>query len=207
MITFAPSLPARKRLLKQVCKKHPQWNARMALSVILFLLAAGIPAGFAGLLIWCHAAPAAIYGFMGAAVCVGCVPFIVGLSVRNTAKFKCGLPYSSYANGTLLLKEDGLEYVFWQVGRGEPAAYSSKHAVYPEESKFVYSIPKSGIGDISIQDNVCTITGKGRIQMPESDFEDDLKEKYCNTFRFLLAFEQSDFSQTIQQWWGYRKNF
>ncbi len=202
MITFTPSLPERKRILKQVCQKRPQWRVRITISVILFILAVGIMGGFALLLIWCHATPTAVEAFMLAAVCLACVPFFGGLSVKNTAKFKCGLPYSSYANGTLLLKDDVLEYVFWHVKRDEPAAYSSKRAVYREGSKFVYSIPKSGITNISIEDDVCTIKGKGTIQMPKGAVEDEAVRRHCDTFGFLLAFEQSDSAQKIKQWRG-----
>ncbi len=202
MITFTPSLSERKRILKLVCNKHSQWKIRMTFSVILFILAAGIMIGFAALLIWQHAIPVAVYAFMATALCFACVPFFSGLSVKNTAKYICGLPYSSFANGTLFLKDDVLEYVFWHVGPDEPAAYSSKRAVYRARSKFVYSIPKAEIKDVSIQDGVCTIMGKGRIQMPKGAVEDDAVKECCDSFGFLLAFEQSDAMQKIKQWRG-----
>ena len=202
MTTFTPSLSERKRILKLVCSKHPRWKIRMTVFVSLFILAAGIMIGFAALLIWQHAIPEAVFAFMLTAIILACIPFFCGLSVKNTSKYKCGMPYSSFANGTLLLKDDVLEYVFWHVGRDEPAAYSSKRAVYREGSKFIYSIPKAEITDVSIQDGVCIIKGKGRTQMPKGAVDDDAVQEYSDSFGFLLAFEQSDAAQKIEQWVG-----
>lgn len=202
MTTFTPSLSERKRILKLVCSKHPQWKIRMTVFVILFVLAAAIIVGVAALLIWQHAIPAAVFAFSLTAILLASVPFCFGLGVRNIAKYKCGLPYSGFANGTLLLKDDVLEYTFWHVGRDEPAAYSSRRAVYREGSKFVYSIPKAEITDLSIEDGVCIINGKGRTQMPKGAEDDDAVQACSDSFGFLLAFEQSDAAQKIKQWMG-----
>ena len=135
-----------------------------------------------------------------AIICLACVPFFIGLSVKNTAKFKCALPYSSYANASLLLGEDALEYVFWRVGPREPAAYSSKHAVYKDEDKFIYRINKENINSIDIKENICKIKGNGSVQMPEWAEEDSTVKKTSKEFSFIMAFEQGDVAKIIAEW-------
>ncbi len=201
MITLTPSLPERKRILRQVCKKHPQWKVRIGFSILLFLIAAGIVCATAVLLIQHPTTAEGVWVFMAGSVCLGCAPFLSAFAVKNKAKFKCGLPYTSFANGTLLLKEDALEYVFWYVGSGNPAAYSSRHAVFPAGYEYVYRIPKPFITTISVKDGICTVQGHGRIQMPEEEKDEssDLPE-FCKTFSFLLAFEQNNSAELIQTW-------
>lgn len=72
----------------------------------MFVLAEGITVGFTALLIWLHATAVAVCAFMATALILAYIPFFSRLSVKNTANYKCGLPYSSFANGTLLLKDD-----------------------------------------------------------------------------------------------------
>ena len=140
MNTFSPSLSKRKNILKTISHSHSQWKGRIFLAGVLILLALGILSYTVVLLVNHRTSTFGVFIFLCAGVCLACVPFFIGLSVKNTAKFKCALPYSSYANASLLLGEDALEYVFWRVGPREPAAYSSKHAVYKDEDKFIYRI-------------------------------------------------------------------
>lgn len=200
MITLTPSLSERKRILKKVCAKHPQWKLRFGIAVFLFIMAVLIIIGFAALLIAHHATAEAYEAFMAASICLAAVPFFCGLAVKNRAKYTCGLPFSGFANGSLTLKEEELEYCFWRVRRDEAAAYSSKHAVYPESGRFVYRIKKSDVTSIEIEDGVCTIRGKATTHMPKWAWEDDAVRSHCDTFRFILAFEQSDCEQIIRDW-------
>lgn len=203
MTEFTPSLSERNRILKQIRRKNPWWKVKITLSTLLLLLPVGILAGTYAWLSWCDADAKATLVFMLAAVCISGVPFCVGLGSRNSAIYKCGQPFSGYANGILRLKEDELEYVFWEVGSGMPAAYGSKNAVYCEEAKSVYSIPRLGIVVISVDGDICTIRGKGKIQRLEDEECGESSVEYCNSFRFILAFEQSGAIQSIEQWWGW----
>lgn len=138
---------------------------------------------------------------IGVGVIFACVPFFISLSVKNKAKFKCALPYSSYANGTLVLKDKTLTYIFWRVGPNEPAAYSSKRAVYNDEDKFVYTILKSDIKSLVIKDDVCLIKGNGKFKMPEWAVEDfSVNSDIVKNFSFILAFTKKNVAEKIKEW-------
>jgi hypothetical protein len=200
MNVFTPDLTERKRILKNVCRNHTQWKVRAALAVVLFIIAIGLMAGDAWLLIENPTSPEGVMIFIAAGVCFACIPFAFALSVRNTAKYKCAFPYTSYANASLLLGREALEYVFWRVGREEPAAYSSKHAVYNEEDKFVYRIRKEDIKSIDISDDICRIKGNGIVQMPEWAIEDLTVKRTNKEFSFIMAFEQRNAARIIAEW-------
>lgn len=201
MQILTPVLSERKRIHKNICKKHPQWKWHITIHAILMFMAVAI-AGYSVQIVFRYSEVEGIYISLGVAICLGCVPFFTALSVKNTAKYKCAFPYSSYANGSLILNEDTLEYVFWRVGPREPAAYSSKHAVYRDEDKFVYRISKNDINSIVIKDDICKIKGNGTIHIPEWTDEIDEFVKRNNTeFSFIMAFEQKDVKQIIEEWW------
>lgn len=200
MHIFTPDLSERKRILKDVCRNHPQWKVRFSLAIVLFIMAVGVLCGFACLLV---AHPTSMEGvaiFAGAALCFACIPFAFALSVKNTAKYKCAFPYSGYANASLLLGEDTLEYVFWRVGPQEPAAYSSKRAVYKDEDKFIYRINKTDVHSLDIKGDICKIKGNGKVQMPEWAKEDALVKKTSKEFSFIMAFEQGGAARSIAEW-------
>lgn len=200
MKILTPDLSERRRILKQVCHSHAQWKIRIAIAAALFLIAAGIMGFFVILLITQPTTAEEVFVIVCTAICLGCVPYIIALSVKNTAKFKCAYPYTSYANGSLLLHDDTLEYGFWRVGPREPAAYSSKRAVYREEDKFIYSIKKKDIRSIEIHDDICRIKGNGFVQMPEWAEEDAAVKRTYKEFSFIMAFEQKNADQIIEQW-------
>lgn len=200
MKTLNPDLSRRKSILKTISHSHPQWKGRIALAGILILLAIGIISYTIILLINHHTTTFGIFIFLCVGVCLACVPFFIALSVKNTAKYKCALPYSSYANGSLLLCEDTLEYVFWRVGPREPAAYSSKRAVYKDEDKFVYRITKTDIISVDFKGDICRINGNGFVQMPEWAEEDATVKRNNKEFSFIMAFEQKNAKEIIAEW-------
>lgn len=200
MIIYTPSLYRRKYILKKVSHDHPQWKRRMSVVIILCVLAAALIVGTVILLICQPTSLEGIFLFAAAGICFASIPFAIALSQKNKAKYKCGFPYSSYANGTLLLSDDSLEYIFWRVGPQEPAAYSSKHAVYNEEDKFTYSIRKTDAVSISFQNDICTIRGNGKIEIPEWAGEDLIVKRNVSEFSFILAFEQEGANQSIMNW-------
>jgi len=134
-----------------------------------------------------------------------CIPFFIGCSVKNTAKYRCGFPYSSFANGNLILHDDKLEFIHWRVGMQEPAAYSSKRAVYRDEDSFVYTIGVADISTLRIDKNhICHISGAGILSRPEWAGTKGVREEIkTKTFSFLLDFEDTSVEDAIRKW---RKN-
>lgn len=144
-----------------------------------------------------------ILAFSGAGICFSSIPFFIALSVKNTAKYKCGFPYSSYANASLLLNDDSLKYVFWRVGPHEPAAYSSTRAVYRDEDKFTFTINKSDIASLCVRNEICYIKGNGILQMPEWAVANNITTENCKEFSFIPAFPENNFSKRIKDWRSY----
>lgn len=194
-------LSERKRILKNVCRAHKQWKPRMILFAFLVIATIGIGGFFLYLVLHYSLTGENAFLFAGTGVCFACVPLLISLSVKNKAKYQCAFPFSSYANGTLIIEEQTLSYEFWRVGPNEPAAYSSKRAVYNDEDKFVYIIAKSDICSFEIKDDICRIEGNGKFKMPEWALEDDaVNSKIAKDFSFLLAFKEKDAAQRIKEW-------
>ena len=201
MNTFTADLSARKRILKHICATHKQWMPRMTLFAVLIIAALGICGYFTYILIHYPLTVEGALLFACTGVCFACVPFFVSLSVKNKAKYLCAFPFSSYANGTLVLHDQVLSYRFWRVGPNEPAAYSSKRAVYHDEDQFEFIISKSDIHSFEIKDDICRIEGNGKFNMPEWALEDDaVNSKIAKDFSFLLAFKEKDAAQRIKEW-------
>lgn len=200
--TFHPSLKKRKEILHEFTKTNSSWKLRMALVCLLFSLSAIILTFFVILLINHPTTDMGIFVFLCAGLMLACVPYFLGLGVKNKSKYKCAYPYSSYANGTLILSGQDLQYIFWQVGPTEPAAYSSPRAVFHDEDKFIYNIKREDIRDFQISDiGICSITGGGQLILPE-DVElskNELKE-VSNNFSFALAFEENNAKDIIREW-------
>lgn len=203
-IIFKTDLAKRKEYLNQIVKSKPSWKFRMALCVFLMIMSISIFVGIGIVLISAGAAstPTVVMAFMVMAVCLACVPFFIGISVKNTAKYICGAPYSGMTNGTLMLEEKHLEYIFWKASKETPAAYSSKRALYRDEDKFVYRFAKDEIKSINIDDyHICHIVGKGTLTVPIWETTNDtIETTNVKKLDFLIAFEQSDADNKIISW-------
>lgn len=200
MITLTPSLVKRKHILKEICKNHSKWKLKWGSSIVLLGISLGILVADGWLLVNHPTSSMGVFVFICAGIGYACIPFAISLSIKNSAKYKCCLPYSSYANGTLILGSKTLEYVFWRVGPHEPAAYSSKRAVYKDEDKFIYRINKDSILSINLKNDICYIRGNGKIEMPEWAIEDETVKVINKEFSFVLAFEQENITKLIEEW-------
>lgn len=199
---FHPSLKKRKEILHKFAKTNSSWKLRMALMYLLFSLSTIILTFFVILLINHPTTEMGVFIFLCAGLMLACVPYFLGLGIKNKSKYKCAYPYSSYANGTLILNGQDLQYIFWQVGPTEPAAYSSPRAVFHDEDKFIYNIKREDIRDFQISDiGICSIMGDGQLTLPEDIeiSENELKE-VSNNFSFALAFDENNVEDVIREW-------
>ena len=201
-VILSTDLHKRKEMLHKVAKTEKSWKIRICLSIVLFVLSISLLIATGFLLLSCPTDTTGMFLFIGTGIIFACVPFFIALSVKNKAKYICAYPYSSYANGKLILGENSLQYIFWQVGPTEPAAYSSPRAVFHEEDKFIYQINKEDISKINIDKNgICTIFGSGNIilpkwaEIPKSEIKELSKE-----FSFLICFSEDSAKDIIQNW-------
>ncbi len=202
MLQYQNSLEKRKEYLSVICKQHKTWPIRMALYIMLNVVTITIIAGVLLLLVNHPTDAFGVIMLIAAMIALACIPFIISRSVRNTAKYKCAFPYSSFANGTLILNDDKLEFIHWRVGKTEPAAYSSKRAVYRDEDSFVYTIPSSQIKSLKIDKNhICHISGIGIVSQPEWAGTKGVREEIeTKSFSFLLDFEDSSVEKNLEAW-------
>ena len=216
MMTFSADLSERKRILKEYCKSQKKWRVKYTIRVLLLSIAT---------LFFAAGLTSAIYFgiftgggafFLVAGIFLSIIPFFVGISLKNTSNYKCGMPYSSYANGTLVINDEELQYIFWCVGPHEPAAYSSSNAVYHDDSKFIYSITKDNLESIDIKNDICYLKGNGKIVFPRGIgdinaiskidmFDKSVKlDKFVKRknkeFSFLLAFEENNVEELLKNW-------
>lgn len=201
-IVFNSDLKKRKELLHKVAQTDPSWKVRMFFSVFLFICAPVILVGIGVLLILNPTTATGVFAFICFAFMMACIPFIAASAIKNQAKYKCAQPFSSYANGTLFLGKEDLQYVFWLVGPNEPAAYSSPRAVYRDASKFIYQISRDCISELTIDENsVCRIVGKGQMILPEGvELPKSEINEISRDFSFVLAFAEENAEQEIMDW-------
>ena len=206
MRVFLPDLYARKRVLRELATKHPAWKRKVIFSILLFSVGIVIIA-FTLRLIMTNTPRALgyfIFGVPGATFAI--IPMIIGVIRYVSAKYDCALPYSSYANGTITLYEDRLEYVYWEIRKESPEAKTEKYLMkYPEEAKTTYSIDRDSIRDVTTEDGlVCVISGSAKIKIPDWKRKDGQffldKTQYVGEFSFPLAFAETDVIQIIDNW-------
>lgn len=87
------------------------------------------------------------------------IPFLCAMAVRNTAKIKCAEPFSLRTQETMCLKEDVMEYSFYNATKHEAAAYSKKWATVDIEDLTIISIKYEAITDIKLIGDICRISG------------------------------------------------
>lgn len=203
-IVFHTSLKKRKELLWKVVKTDPSWKFRKFFIILLFCISFLMMAAMVVILIMNPTDPMGVFILLAGTLGLACAPYFLGLGLKNKSKYKCAYPYSSYTNGILSIEGQTLEYSFWQAGPTEPAAYSSPHAVYQEEDKFIYKIDRDNIKDLTINDiGICRIVGKGQFLPPEDLDEEMTKSEMhqmSNDFSFVLTFDEKNINDIILDW-------
>ena len=201
---FQTDLKKRKSYLKTIAKNNRSWPFRMLFYWFLMIIAVGIFAGVGYVLLTAETklASSTVMIFVMMAVCLSCIPFFFGIAVKNTAKYQCAAPYSSMTNVKLLLTDEYLELVFWKASKEAPAAYSSKHACYQDEDKFIYRFDKNRIKSIKIDDlHVCHLNGTGTLTVPEwASSNDSIETKTVKSLSFITSFSDSNSESIILKW-------
>ncbi len=198
-----PDVDKRREYLKTICKSKKSWKVRIILHALCMFLAVGI--AIAGIALLCIFEINHI-GLVAAALVttfiVALFPYLIGLSVKNTAKFKCAEPYSGMANGHLYLEEDVLKYVYWMCSEYSPEAYSSKRKIiFYDEKKYECIFSKADISSVHIDEfHVCHIKGSGIKTVPGEFDGDARKQRKLKKFDFLVAFEPDDSDSVIKMW-------
>lgn len=200
---FACSLVKRDDYLKNIMRKHPHWKIRRAVMWFLYILSVMIILSFALLLVQHPTNKMGMFIFMCAAVCFACIPFFFACSVKNTAKYKCALPYSGRANESLHLTDKELIYRYYEMDK-TGHIYISPLTTKQEEYIYEYRIEIDNIRGISIDDNhICYIEGKGFLTVPITYQKNTREKTVCEKFNFItdfVEFGNDDVEQIIRNW-------
>lgn len=201
---FKTDLDKRKVYLKAIAKSKRSWPFRMACFWLLMFLTLAIVVGI-GYIVFTSGADldaVIIGGFSAMTFCLACVPFIIGIAVKRSAKYACASPYSGMTNGMLILTDSYLEFVFWKASKEAPAAYSSKRASYQDEDKFIYRFDKDKIKSIKIDEfHVCHVGGNGTLTVPDwASSNDNIETKSAKSFSFVTCFTDENCESIILKW-------
>lgn len=198
-------LEVRKKNMKKIAQSKKSWVWLHVVYGVLLALSVAIPMAVGvSLLLYSEEEMMNNVILMVGACAIACVPFIGSFAVRNHARYKCAYPYTAQANGQLIVDDEKLEYIYWNVTASEPAAYSSRNAAYSDEAKYIYSIKIKDIKSIDIHmDVICTIEGAGQLSRPWWVLEDDLNETDKiipqKTFSFALNFSEPNVGEMLLQ--------
>lgn len=201
---FETDLNKRKEYLKVIAKSDPTYLPRMIcfwiimLSTVLFIIE------IVCMIFTAKHVPdtEVVVAFYAMIICLACAPFFIGLSVKNTAKYKCAAPFSGMTNNTLILTDSYLEFHFWKASKEAPAAYSSKRAHYAPEDKFVYRFDRQNIKVIKIgKDHICRVAGEGIVTVPDwASSTDAPKTKKVSSLDIVTCFTDNDCESKILSW-------
>jgi hypothetical protein len=201
--SYSSDLKLRRLLLKKIARKNKKYRYGVLISATLYIIAALILLSSFVLLFKHPTTSMGIFVFICIGIIFAIIPFFIAVSINNSNKYKCALPYSSMANEKLLICDDRLEFIYWNVSKDNRGAYS-KHEKYRDENKFVYSIYRNDVKKIVFEDETCIIKGKGKIKLPfylEDDFfNPEDKFETVDSFEFLQCFNETNIKDVIERW-------
>ncbi len=190
MSEFTSCLAQRKRIHESIARSNKRWKIRMAAVVALCAVSAAVVIGTVVLLVRHPTTTEGVFLFCAAGFIFAFIPLICAVSIKNAAKYSCAYPYSSYANSSLTIDGDTLEYTYWLAGRDMRAAYSVPGDSFDKKWCFKYSINAHDIESLEIRDEICFIKGTGiKIAPAEYTDEDEDKTEWVNEFSFVLDFD------------------
>lgn len=196
----------KRKYLKNIARTKIKYKIWQIIRCILYACAVTSVVGLVWLLVKENAGTDAIWMFGAVELIFLAVFLIPASSIKNTSLYASSLPYSKRVNESLYLEEDRLDYIFWEVPKNSPAAYS-KNCELNSDEKSKYTIYKTDITNISIdENNICTIKGFGIVEVPDSEKYDYDKEKTnkkeyrVKSFSILLCFDEENICKKIFEW-------
>ena len=199
---FETSLLKKHDYQKNIMRKHPAWKLRMTLMWILYSFSVAIILSFILLLIKHPTDNMGIFIFMCGAICFACIPFFIACSVKNTSKFKCGIPYTARMQEVLELTKDELIYRYFKINKHEQVFGLS--TLSDSNCTFCFRIDIENIRSLSIDDNhICYIDGAGELSGPNLGRGSNRFSERCNKFNIMMSFKE-DAEKELIRWWKNR---
>ena len=183
----------RKRILDNIYKKSSGEKAGLIFAgflisiAIIFLISSAVysiikNAGIEGLI------------FVGAVLIFSLIPFFIGISLKNTIRYKCTLPYCNRVNESLAFNNDGFEFSYLKVKKNNSAVY---YAIEYEEEDLDYDamehiiVEYKKINNYSYDNNILNLDGSFVMLVPYKD-KKCFEEKYIDRFSIIMDFDDSE---------------
>lgn len=191
-ITYKSNKYVRKKMLDEIYKNNPKRYIGFFCSALLIIIAM---LSLVWSVVYSVKEDAGIEGLVliGAVLIFSSIPFFVGISLKNTFRYKCTLPYCKRVNETLTLTDTELEYSYFKVKKNNSAVF---YAHQYDESLISYDdmehikIKYTDVDDIDMDGNFINIRGKITLLSPCKS-KKGFEEKQSNNVSIMLDFEDN----------------
>ena len=189
--TFKSNVRLRRTLLDNIYAHNPKKKIGIILSTLLIVLAVSF---LTYSIIYSIKKEAGIEGLIliGAVLIFSSIPFFVGISLKNTFKYKGTLPYCERVNEKILINDEGIVYSYLKVKKNNSAVF---YAIEYDENDFddddmeYIVIDYNKIKNYELNDNLLFFTGDFVHKTPNKN---GFKEIQCKSVSLLLDFEDND---------------
>lgn len=170
-------------------KKNKKKTFWLILDFLLFFISAFILFGTIGYTIYIRDFSQGIFVILASAQ-FACIPFFIAVSLKNSIKYRCTLPYCERANEQLKFYDDRLEYSYIKVKKSNSAVYSmykyesGDYNYYDMHHLVIYY---SKIENVEFDNDVCRLDGEFSLLRPYLD-KRDFNEQKVQTFNILMNF-------------------
>lgn len=132
--------------------------------------------------------------FVGAVLIFSLIPFFIGISLKNTIRYKCTLPYCSRVNESLAFNNDGFEFSYLKVKKNNSAVY---YAIEYDEEDLNYDVMEhiiveyKKIRNYNYDNNILNLDGSFVMLVPYKD-KKGFEEKYIDRFSVIMDFDDNE---------------
>lgn len=184
---------SRRTMLDNIYENNPKKNIGIIFSTLLIVLSIAF---LICSVIYSIMKNAGIEGLVliGAVLIFSSIPFFIGISLKNTFKYKCTLPYCERVNESILINNDGFSYSYLKVKKNNSAIF---YPIEYDESDFSdddmehFTVCYNKIIRYDINDNILSVYGDFVHKSPNKN-KRGFNEFQCNNFSILLDFEDND---------------
>lgn len=132
--------------------------------------------------------------FVGAVLIFSLIPFFIGISLKNTIRYKCTLPYCSRVSESLAFNNDGFEFSYLKVKKNNSAVY---YAIEYDEEDLDYDVMEhiiveyKKIRNYNYDNNILNLDGSFVMLVPYKD-KKGFEEKYIDRLSFIMDFDDNE---------------
>ena len=122
------------------------------------------------------------------------IPFFVGISLKNTIRYKCTLPYCNRVNESLVFNDDGFEFSYIKIKKNNSAVY---YAIEYDEEDLNYDVMEhiiveyKKIENYNYNNNILNLNGSFVMLVPYKS-KKGFEEKQIESFSVIMDFNDNE---------------